>query len=550
MRSLVIDGKVDASNAGDMLTQRLLGLLPVLLHRDPQTVCIIGLGSGVTLGSALASSQVRQADVVEISPEVVEASALFSRENGDALRDPRVRLIVGDGRAHLMLTTRTYDVIVSEPSNPWMSGVAALFTREFFAAARARLNPDGLLCQWAHIYEISPSDLRSIVHTFAAVFPRATMWLVGDGDLLLIGSAGADLEAGLPRLAERSSTGSISDALADVAITPAAAAFDLLSLFAGGPAELARYGDGAAVQTDDRMALEFTAPRAVYIRSTNENSAAIRGLISEGRFPAVVAAARRSADAHSWSARGTMAMKADAYDMAYESFRHAVALNGHDVMALRGASEAAAEMHAEAAERKWLETLAQTEPANSDIRVELSHVMAAGGDFDRAVAMASAAQQLDPASARPAEQLASIYADLADAKRLEPLAAALIARFPDRDDSRYYHAASRFISGRPAEAAEEARRLLAANPGYAKAENLLGAACATMGRRECAQAAFERSIRLNPRDASAYVNLGFFFLAIDRPDAATDRLAEAIALDPLSTRAKDGLVQARAALRR
>src|SRR6185295_16934991 len=121
-QALTIDGKVDASNAGDMLTQRLLGLLPVLLHRDPRTICIIGLGSGVTLGSALASPHVRQADVVEISPEVVDASALFSRENGGALRDPRVRLVVGDGRAHLMLTTRTYDVIVSEPSNPWMAG--------------------------------------------------------------------------------------------------------------------------------------------------------------------------------------------------------------------------------------------------------------------------------------------------------------------------------------------------------------------------------------------------------------------------------------------
>jgi tetratricopeptide (TPR) repeat protein len=333
-------------------------------------------------------------------------------------------------------------------------------------------------------------------------------------------------------------------------VTPGAAAFDLLSLFAGGPAELARSGAGAVTQSDDRMALEFTAPRAVYIRTTNDNSAAIRGLTAEGLFPPAVAAARRSADAHSWRARGMMAAKADAYDMAYESFRHAVALDSHDVEALRGASEAAAELHAEAAERKWLETLASSEPANADVRVELSHVMAAAGDFDGAVAMASAAQRLDPASPRPAEQLASIFADLADAKRLEPLAAALIARFPDRDDSRYYHAASLFISGRPAAAADEARQLLTANPGYAKAENLLGAACATMGQRDCAQAAFERSIRLNPRDASAYVNLGLFYLEIDRPDAATDRFAEAIALDPRSSRAKDGLVQARAALTR
>src|SRR6185369_8280465 len=152
--------------------------------------CIIGLGSGVTVGSALAPGTVRHADVVEISPEVVEASRFFDRESGAALSRPGVRLIVGDGRSHLLLTPRRYDVIVSEPSNPWRSGGAALFTREFFAAARSRLKPDGLLCQWAHTYDISPDDLRSIVATFASVFPQGTMWLVGEGDLLLIGAAG------------------------------------------------------------------------------------------------------------------------------------------------------------------------------------------------------------------------------------------------------------------------------------------------------------------------------------------------------------------------
>ena len=161
--ALAIDGKVDASNAGDMLTQRLLGVLPALLHGNPRDLCIIGLGSGVTLGSALATGLVRHADVIEISPEVVEASALFSKENDRALQSPAVHLVIGDGRSHLQLTRRQYDVIVSEPSNPWMAGVAALFTREFFEAARARLNPGGLLCQWAHTYDMSADDLRSIV---------------------------------------------------------------------------------------------------------------------------------------------------------------------------------------------------------------------------------------------------------------------------------------------------------------------------------------------------------------------------------------------------
>ena len=92
---------------------------------------------------------------MEISPEVVDASRLFAVENRHALEDPRTHLILGDGRTHLMLADQQYDVIISEPSNPWMAGVAALFTREFLQAARSRLAPGGILCQWAHTYNIT-----------------------------------------------------------------------------------------------------------------------------------------------------------------------------------------------------------------------------------------------------------------------------------------------------------------------------------------------------------------------------------------------------------
>ena len=116
--TLAVDGKTDASNRGDMLTQKLVAHLPLLLHANPRDVAIIGLGSGVTVGSALRHP-ISRADVIEISPEVVEASNKFAMENHHALDDPRTKLIVGDGRSHLMLSSRLYDVIISEPSNPW-----------------------------------------------------------------------------------------------------------------------------------------------------------------------------------------------------------------------------------------------------------------------------------------------------------------------------------------------------------------------------------------------------------------------------------------------
>ena len=170
--SLSIDGKVDASDAADMLTQRMLAHVPLLLHPAPKRAAILGLGSGVTLGSALTHG-LDEAVVLEISPEVVEASRFFEHVNHRPLADSRTRLILGDGRTHLLLGNERYDVIVSEPSNPWMAGIASLFTREFFEIAKSRLAPGGVLCQWAHTYDISEADLRSIVATSSQCFRTA-----------------------------------------------------------------------------------------------------------------------------------------------------------------------------------------------------------------------------------------------------------------------------------------------------------------------------------------------------------------------------------------
>lgn len=544
--ALAIDGKVDASNAGDMLTQRLLGLLPVLLHEDPREICVIGLGSGVTVGSALTTGAVRRADVVEISPEVVEASRFFDRESGRALQAPGVRLIVGDGRSHLLLTSRRYDVIVSEPSNPWMAGVAALFTREFFEAARARLSPDGLLCQWAHTYDISSDDLRSIVRTFSSVFPQGTMWLVGEGDLLLIGTNGAAIAPHLDRLSSAWRRGTVPAALADVGIAGEGTLFTLMSLFASGPEELRRYAADAAIQTDDRMALEFSAPRGIYGRMTNENGAAIRAL-GATTIPVVQAAIDAATDT-AWATRGAMELKVEAYAAAYEAYRRAVTMNARNAEALSGFSQAAGGARRQDEARAWLQSLAATDRSNAPVRLELSRLLAAGGDFEAAAEQANRALLLAPDDPRAAEQLASVFADAGDGTRLQPLADALVTRHPSRPDSRYYRATALFLNGRTEEAAQEARRLVTDHPEHARGFNLLGAACATGGLRDCARAAFEASIRLNPHDPSTYVNLGVFLMQSGDPASAVSYFADALTIDPSSTTARDRLAQARAAI--
>ncbi|MBI5061905.1 MAG: fused MFS/spermidine synthase, partial [Desulfatitalea sp.] len=172
--SMANSGKMDASSIGDMKTQTLLAHFPMLFARDPKNVMVLGLASGITAGEVL-HYPIRQLDVVDINERVFEAARFFDPWNNGVLTDSRTRLIVQDGMAHLGLTETRYDVIISEPSNPWMAGMAALFTREFFASAKNALSEDGIYVQWFHCYQMDWEAFALIGRTFAELFPQSLL---------------------------------------------------------------------------------------------------------------------------------------------------------------------------------------------------------------------------------------------------------------------------------------------------------------------------------------------------------------------------------------
>jgi Flp pilus assembly protein TadD len=348
-------------------------------------------------------------------------------------------------------------------------------------------------------------------------------------------------------LSERVARGNTAAVLADVAVPRDAAPFALLSMFAGGPAELTRYGGNAPIQDDDRMALEFSAPRAIYGRMTGENATAIRALAANAHRPVVRAAVEHASDA-SWAAAGAMAQKADAYSVAYENFQRAVRLNGRNAEALSGLSDAAVGAARQQEARTLLQSLANAEPGNASVRVELSRLLAMMGNVDQAVAAADEAMRLTPDDPRAGEQLASVLADAGDAARLGPFAERLMARFPDRDKPRFYRATALFLAGRTEQAIAEARRLVAADPKNGRTQNLLGVACATAGQGACAISAFEASLAANPRDPATHVNLGVYRLQSGDPAGAIEAFSAAVTLDRSSGAARQGLADARAAL--
>jgi len=256
---LRVNGKTDASLAMDMRTQLLSGYLPMFFHADPKPVLVLGQGSGVTLG-AVEQFPVREIDLVEISPAVIEGSRFFSPFNHQALDDSRVRLILEDGRNHLTHTDKKYDVIISEPSNPWISGVGALFTVDFYKKVKPRLNPGGIVCIWAHT-NMSPDSFKSIAKAFHSVFPFVTLWesVVGD-DYLLIGSP---QPYSLPyEKVERFLRDSVGGE--DLRRLGIGNVRDLMGLMMMDQGRLEKFIEGAPVHTDDNSLLEFGAPEYIY----------------------------------------------------------------------------------------------------------------------------------------------------------------------------------------------------------------------------------------------------------------------------------------------
>jgi spermidine synthase len=538
--TLAVDGKTDASNRGDMVTQKLVAHLPLLLHESPKRVGIVGLGSGVTLGAAL-SHPVDRADVLEISPEVVEASRFFLAENNDALADPRTNLIVGDGRSHLVLTRQQYDVIISEPSNPWIAGVAALFTREFFQAARDRLAPGGVICQWANAYTISDANLRAIVATFRSVFPDGTVWLVGTEDVLMVGSAGPrPIGERLGAIASHWQRPGVAADLAEVEVREP---FSLLSLYAGGPDELAAYAGDAMPLDDDRMTLEFSGPRDILHGESAGNSAALGSLRGDGG-PAVIREAMGAATASAWRNRAAMMARLDAHTVAYDDYLRALRLDRGDAAALGGFVRTATLLRRGREALIEIKALTASDPERPAVLIAMSKLQAASGAPGDALVAARRAASLAPADAAALEQVASILADQGDVTQLDAAIDAMRAAAPATAPTRYYEGVLALLRDRPADTVRLAAEAIAIDADYAAVYDLLGAAQTKLGNAAEAQAAFETSLRFDARDSTAYTNLGLLALAAGSRDRATRHFAEALWLEPESRVAREGLARA------
>jgi spermidine synthase len=480
--SLAVDGKVDATDAGDMTTQKMLAHLPLLLSKDAKNVAIIGLGSGVTAAAAL-KHPIEKLDVIEISPEVVDASRFFSRVNAGALTDPRVELILGDGRNHLRYTQRQYDVIISEPSNPWMAGMASLFTREFFEEARSHLAPGGIHCQWFHSYNMSLDDVKTVLATFRSQFPHAALWTLNEYDLFLLGSTSPMTID--PSLVERNFQRVAGD-LAEIKVQDT---YTILSSALLSDAELDRFAGGAALNTDDLPVLEFRAPRSIHADTTDSNVAALSAARS------TEAPATGTAENHRHKAE--MLAAAEAFQGATKEFEAAIALD----------------------------------PGNADLRLAAANFYSDRGNYKRAIELLEMVLASNPKNVKALEKIADALEN-DNNPRLAVITDRLLATAPDNPNGLYHLATFRFYQGRVDEAIQLTKRVLESDPASVRARRLLAVSYDKTFQPDLAEAEFRRAIEQAPDDYVSYNNYGVFLLGRNRAAEARDQFRRAIALNP------------------
>ncbi|MBL8326058.1 MAG: hypothetical protein JNJ89_13990 [Rubrivivax sp.] len=190
-----IQMQADRPATRDEATMVLTGALPLAYRPQAEEVAVIGFGTGLSSATLLGSPHLKRLDTIEIERAIVEGARHLRPANEAAYNDPRHHIVIDDAKAFFSRGQRRYDAIVSEPSNPWISGIASLFTEEFYARVKTHLKPDGLLVQWIHVYEISPELVASVFGALAQSFPAYSVYMASPGDMIIVAAADGQLPA-------------------------------------------------------------------------------------------------------------------------------------------------------------------------------------------------------------------------------------------------------------------------------------------------------------------------------------------------------------------
>jgi spermidine synthase len=524
--SLAVNGKTDASSQ-DTFTQFFLGHLPMALHPDAKRVCVIGLGSGST-ATAVASYPVERIDVVELERSVVTAAGYFHDLNRDVLSDPRLRLHVNDGRNFLLLNPDKYDVIVSQPSNPWIAGVANLFSIEYYRTMSRRLNPGGIVCQWFQAYSMSPSDFRMIVRTFSEVFQDATLWTSYYPDVMLIGK-NEPLVLDMEPLEKAFSIPAVA---ADLEPHGIRSAEGLLSSLVLTDAALRQLATGARINSDDHPYLEFSAPRSLYKDTVRENLVMLGRVkrLPDPREIVGLEAPEKHVFFYDALARGYMAKRFHAEaELALEK-AGAIDPSSTDTLVLGGILYRQIGDRSRA--KELLKRALSVRPQDAEALHHMGLILLDEGAFVPALDALRNAAELDPDN----DGVLAAFADalVANDRYLEALTVldTILARRSEDFDSRFKRTVIVLNHGTPEDKKGALIGLTRAYPRFPQGYGWLGRLHEESGEPEEALAVYGKMVELFPEDPMPLLALARVTGRLGRQGEMGEYLKKATRLDP------------------
>jgi predicted membrane-bound spermidine synthase len=259
--SFFVNGKSDGNSIRDAGTQIMGGLVGAVLHEDPRTALVIGLGTGSTAGWLGDVPSIERVEVVEIEKAILQVAKTCAQVNRDVLNNPKVHVLLGDAREVLTSARKNYDIIFSEPSNPYRAGIASLYSREFYLSVRSRLTKDGLFLQWLQAYEVDSATVKMVMATLASAFPSVEVWQTLSGDLLFVSGA-HPIVYDVARMRDRLSQEPFREGLLAAWHTTSLEGF--LARFIASSALVENVAQGeTSLNTDDLPLLEFAFARSV-----------------------------------------------------------------------------------------------------------------------------------------------------------------------------------------------------------------------------------------------------------------------------------------------
>jgi spermidine synthase len=268
-------GKIQASSEpADMRLQRMLGHLTTLVPSTPHKFLVIGFGAGVTAGAVSVEPKLDSETIVEIEPLVPKVvSKHFAEHNFNVAANPKVHIIIDDGRHFLLTTKEKFDGITSDPLDPWVKGAAALYTKEFFELAKLHLNPGGVVTQFVQLYESTEEAVQSEIGTFFEVFPHGSVWVNNIGgqgyDLVMLGQA-EPTRIEVDELVDRVNSAeykAVADSLHEIGF---ASPVDLLATFGGRASDLKPWLANAPINRDHNMRLQYLAGMGLNLYRADE----------------------------------------------------------------------------------------------------------------------------------------------------------------------------------------------------------------------------------------------------------------------------------------